>query len=329
MKVEVTSHFGDKVDVIRLRTALEQVGHLPYTRPYRLPREGGMAWVQQLFTAPDNCTLLAHAGEAVVGGLTLVRRPWESDIFGLRMARIPYAFVCDQETSAERAAIAQALLRAARPALKQMEVEHCSALVPAEYTALLHAFGEDRWLLTDSTLELAWDYRRATAPQPDARYQLRLARDSDRTALRELARVAYTESTQTRFSADPGLPRAQAGEMYARWIDESLSGAFADAVVVAEANGEPFAFYSVKVDQTLTNATGAGFAAQGLTAVDSRYAGLGTSGAMLQWIMAWQAEHDIQFSYGRTLISNYPMQLIGSRTGAFVGQAYHTFHGWL
>jgi GNAT superfamily N-acetyltransferase len=175
---------------------------------------------------------------------------------------------------------------------------------------------------------MAWECGRTVEPEPDPRFQVRAATDADREPLAELARYAYTHSITTRYSADPRLPRERTGDLYAGWVRQAVDGAFADVVVVAEAEGRPIAFNTFKLETELSRTLGIGFAAHGISAVDPAFRGLRMQPAMLHWLAEWQAARGGRFNYGRVLINNYVMQRACLRAGAFNAQAYHTFHGW-
>jgi GNAT superfamily N-acetyltransferase len=330
MSPTVERYASGAADADRLAAALARVAHLPYTRAYGLPPDGAIAWFAQQFeaAAPATAALVARAQDDIVGGIVLSRRPWESEIYGVPMGRIAFGFTVGDDRRAGVQAIGAALVAAARDVLAEWRVRHCSALVPAEELGLIHALGDDRWRLVDSTLEMAWECGRTVAPEPDPRYVVRASTASDREALAELARQAYTHSIRTRYSADPRLPREQTGELYAGWVRQAVDGHFADVVVVAEVEGRPIAFNTFKLETALSRALGIGFAAHGISAVDPAHRGLRMQPAMLHWLAEWQARRGGRFNYGRVLINNYVMQRACLRAGAFNAQAYHTFHGW-
>jgi hypothetical protein len=319
-------------DLQRLTGALRQLDHLPYTRPFGLEADGVIAWLASMFGegGEDHRALLAASGGDVVAGLVLQRRPWESAIYGVPMARIPFAFVrADGADGRAAQHAATALLHEARQVLAAWGVRHCSVLVPAEYTTFLHALNQDRWLLVDSTLEMAWECGRTVEPEPDARFSLRAAHEGDRETIAQLARHAYTHSIRTRYSADPGLPRETTGELYAEWVREAVDGRFADVVVVADVDGRAIAFNTFRNEAVLSRHTGIGFAAHGISAVDPAYRGLRMQPGMLFWLSEWQRARGGRYNFGRVLINNYVMQRACLRSGAFNSQAYHTFHVWL
>jgi len=270
--------------------------------------------------------LIAEAGGAIVGALALHRIDWEGGIYGVQMARVPYLFTVGDEAGSRE--VAAALLEGAQEAFRSWGTRHVSATVPAEQTRILHAFEEAGWRLVDSTLEFTWEVGRTHPGSIDPRLIIRAPSDADRCPLTELAREAYTRSIRTRWSADPWLPIEKTGELYARWFDLACDGVFGDVVAVAEVNGCAIGFNTLKLEPALSEATGVGFAAHGIAAVNPEYRGLGAQPAMLHHLAEWLGERRGCFARGRVHINNYPMQRACLKSGAFVTQAYHSFHAW-
>lgn len=313
-----------------LDAALKARPHMPFARGYKLPPEGSRRWACRVFAdAADGRggALVAESDGAVAGGLALSEIEWEASIFGVPMARIPFLFTVSDDLDRSRR-VAAALLRAASEAMEDVGTKHCSALVQAEDTGIIHAFCDAGWRLVDSTVDFTWVCGRTNPGDVDPSVNLRSAVKSDREPLARLAREAYTRSIRTRFSTDPWLPVEKTGELYARWFELACDGEFADVVVVAEVAGRPVGFNTFKLNRTLTECTGVGFAAHGIAAVDPEFRGRAGQPAMLHWLTEWQRERGGAFNQGRVLTNNYPMQRACLKSGAYVSQAYHTFHTW-
>ncbi len=282
---------------------------------------------------------VARTGDEIVGAMALHRLEWEPRIFGIEMARIPLLIALSwggrsggaggRAHGAASFEIAGALLGAARDAFDEWGTRHASALVPADETALHHAFEAAGWRLVDSTLEFAWEAGNTTAGGSDARLAVRPVEAADRAPLRDLARAAYAGAIRTRWSADPWLPLERTGELYARWFDEACDGAFADLVNVAVLDGRPIGFNTLKLERGLSLATGVGFAAHGIAAVDPAARGHGAQPAMLHHAAEWLGARGGRFARGRVLVQNTLMQRACLKSRGFVTQAFHTFHAWL
>jgi GNAT superfamily N-acetyltransferase len=251
---------------------------------------------------------------------------WEASIYGLPMARVPLVFTTTPDDVVGARITARGLLEAAGAAIEEMGARHCSVLVQSEETGVIHALCDAGWRMVDSTLDFTWECGRTNPGKVDSRVKLRASAEQDRDPLVQLAREAYTHSIRTRFGSDPWLPVEKTGELYARWLELACDGEFADVVVVAEVDGRPVGFNTFKLDSRLTEATGVGFGAHGIAAVAPEYRGLAGQPAMLHWLTEWQRERGGCFNHGRVLTNNYSMQRACLKSGAFVTQAYHTFH---
>jgi hypothetical protein len=141
-----------------------------------------------------------------------------------------------------------------------------------------------------------------------------------------MVKETYTRSIRTRFLADPWLSPERTGELYARWFENAIDGTFADHVVIVELEGRAVGFNTIKADRDLSGVSGIGFASHGIAAVDPVTRGLGAQPAMLHRATEWFAGQGGRFTRGRVLVNNQSMQRACLKSGAFIAQAYHTFH---
>lgn len=178
----------------------------------------------------------------------------------------------------------------------------------------------------DSTLEFAWPCGRTTSPEPASRLEVRPYREGDRAPLVELARRTYRSELRTRYGRDGSLAQVRVGDLYARWFELACDGSFGDIVAVAEVDGRPVGFNTLKRERALSDATSVGFGAHGISAVDPNCRGMGIQPAMLHWLAQWQDGQGGGFTRGRVLVDNHPMQRACLKSGGFIAHAYHTFH---
>jgi GNAT superfamily N-acetyltransferase len=318
-------------DEAGLAPLLRDEARLPFVRGYGLPAGGVRRYLARALAeaaVPGDASrlLVAESGGSPAAALVVQRAPWESGIYGISMARIPWALVTGAES--EFYAQASALLDAARALFAEWGVEHVSALVPSADTGVVHAFERAGWRLVDSTLEFAWRAGATTPGAASPRVAVRPARESDRAPLTALTREVYTRSIRTRFLADPWLAPAKTGELYARWFENALDGTFGDHVGVAEMDGRPVGFNTLKLERELSQATGVEMAAHGIAAVDPIARGLGAQPALLHDATAWFGARGGRFTRGRVLIHNHAMQRACLKSGGFIAGAFHTFHLW-
>jgi dTDP-4-amino-4,6-dideoxy-D-galactose acyltransferase len=145
---------------------------------------------------------------------------------------------------------------------------------------------------------------------------VRDARAEDADALRAIAAASHGV---TRFYADPNFPDERCDELYDTWIRRSLEG-WADAVLVAEADGRPAGYVSCHLD--------GGTGSIGLIAVDAsaRRSGLGVdlARAAIAWCATRGAERMTVVTQGR----NVPALRTFQRAGFLASSVDLWLHKW-
>ncbi len=130
--------------------------------------------------------------------------PWDTDFFGVRIARVEGDRLTHEDVAA---------------AIRWAEGERIDclyALVDAGDTPSLRALEAQRFELADLRWTLEREVPPGAAAPPDA---ARLAVPDDRAALAALARTSHRN---TRFHEDARFDAARADEMYAVWITKAL-----------------------------------------------------------------------------------------------------------
>jgi dTDP-4-amino-4,6-dideoxy-D-galactose acyltransferase len=127
----------------------------------------------------------------------------------------------------------------------------------------------------------------------EAASRIRPARPEDVPALRRLAAASHHDS---RFYADPHFDRGRCDELYATWIEKSCRE---DAVLVAEAEGNPAGYISCRVSFPPLPVEGGamgeggqggeGLGEIGLLAVDAAAQGRGLGSALVGAALCWFA----------------------------------------
>ena len=146
---------------------------------------------------------------------------------------------------------------------------------------------------------------------------LREATLEDLPNLLPLARTVHVDS---RFLADPAVPRDKAGELFAVWIRRSVERAIADVVFVAEAEGRAISYVTAKLAGGVGSIglVGVGEAARG------RGIGLATVQRALQWFHAHEAKEVRVVTQGR----NVSAQRLYARCGFVTASCRLWFHRW-
>src|SRR4030095_7539794 len=192
---------------------------------------------------------------------------WDSEFFGLRIARLHGSRLCPAEVAAiDRWCVAERI-----DCLYFLADCRCPETIA---TVERSGFG-----CKDVRVTYEWKSAlgaRGVRPRIGEQVTVRAQRPTDKEALVAIARCAHTD---TRFFFDRRFNRSRAADLYETWIRQACER---DHVFVGEAHGEPAGY--------LTCQTADGCAGTiGLSAVETRYHGQGIGRAMIEAALAWFA----------------------------------------
>jgi ribosomal protein S18 acetylase RimI-like enzyme len=214
---------------------------------------------------------------------------WDSEFWGVRIARVPDA---DVDAWARANDIACAYL-----------------LVSSDDAAAAQRAEGNGFRLTDVRVEL-------DAPTTRAAQPVRPHRDDEVPRLRSIARRNHGD---TRFYADRRFPRERADELYDTWIRRSCEG-WADAVLVGEADDVAAGYVSVHE----RNQAGS----IGLIGVDEAARGRGIGESLVRGALDWCAERGLARCTVVTQGRNVAAQRLFQRCGFRTLSVSLWFHKW-
>lgn len=238
---------------------------------------------------------------AETGGCRLL--PWDSDFFGVRVARL-------DDGPLDDARAAGALAWCAREG-----VECLYFLADAGDAETARAACRAGFDLVDIrvTLLTPLDEHRLDDGGPDVRH----ARPGDLAALTAIARGAHTDS---RFYFDGRFPRRRCDDLYATWIERSCAG-WADAVLAADHDGQAAGYVTCQVD----GASGR----IGLVGVAPEARGHGLGRHLVAGALRWFAGRAVRrvevVTQGRNVAAQALYQHLGFRTH----RVELWYHRWL
>lgn len=173
-----------------------------------------------------------------------------------------------------------------------------------------------------------FDHRTQKLPPVGERCRLRGLESGDEDTFVPLAREAYRD-TPDRFHADPRLERDKCDELYASWIRNSCSGGISDHVVVAELDGRPAGYTTVRLDAVVGEETRSRSGGMILSAVAPWAEGKGVYTSMIAGGLQWLAEKGVQVSHLGTQVNNIPVQRAWARLGFRLAKSGPSMHCWL
>jgi RimJ/RimL family protein N-acetyltransferase len=173
-----------------------------------------------------------------------------------------------------------------------------------------------------------FDHERQELSDFKSRCKLRPAREADKEEFVPLAREAYRD-TPDRFHADPKLAMAKCDELYAEWIKNSCSGPLADHIVVAEVDGRPAGYTTIRLDECIREETVSRSGGMILSAVAPWAEGGGLYTSMIHEGLRWLVEHGVKVSHLGTQVNNLPVQRAWAKLGFRLAKAGSSMHFWV
>lgn len=222
---------------------------------------------------------------------------WDSDFFGLRIARVaPSKLTADTATAVSTACLEQ-------------QIECLYFLVAPEDTSTIRQAEEQGFHLVDIRVTLERQITANPGTWQSETPDIRLATAADIPALRLIAAANHRDS---RFYHDGGFSPERCDELYATWIEKSCKG-YADAVLVADCGEGAVGYLSCHLKDN-----GAGQI--GLVGVSSSCQGRGLGKHLLnealRWFMAAGTSRIEVVTQGRNLTAQRLYQKSGFLTSA-------------
>jgi len=165
-------------------------------------------------------------------------------------------------------------------------------------------------------LDRTWP--RLPAPGLSPEVVLREATADDLPALLPIATSVHTDS---RFFADPAVPREKAAELFSLWLRRSIDHSIADVVFVAEVDGVAVSYISAKVAD--------GIGTIGVVGVGAEARGRGVGMAMVQRTLGWFADAGTREVSVVTQARNVMAQRVYQRCGFLTASTNFWYHRWL
>lgn len=266
-----------------------------------------------------------QAGSRVEAIAALELLPWDSELYGTRIARLE-AVAASLRVS-DQCAAATAWLAEVGRTCRDQGIAHVAARVGVGDFGVAQALEEAECRYTDTTVTLT---RESDQPCQDAGPTVvRVVCEEDIAVLQRIAADAFTSG---RVAHDPRFPAARNRELYRRWIANACRGR-SEIVLVAITHGAPVGFACCSVDDKASRHLDTTVGFIDLLAVAPRMQGKGLGRALLRGAVA-RLSPRAQLVEIRTQLSNTVSLSLYQREGFRIvspGIALpsgHVFHGW-
>lgn len=230
---------------------------------------------------------------------------WDSEFFNLRIARL-YGHTLDE-----------ALIKDALIWCEQNKIDCLYFLADPAFPNTIHILEQSTFKLVDIRMTLAHNLNPRPRIQTSPNIALRPGQLSD---LPTLSKMATENHTQTRFFTDPNFGVEKAKSLYAAWIENSLHG-YADIVMVAEYMNQIAGYITGHL-----NSIGKGQI--GLVGVSKEARGQGVGNFLVQGILHWFQQHNVEEIQVVTQGSNIPALNLYEKTGFSIASIYLWYHKW-
>lgn len=231
--------------------------------------------------------------------------PWDSRFFGFPVALVE-ARPADDEALGQ--AISTLRSKGARLAYWQVDADDAASNRAAERNGgvLINMRAEYSCLVT------------ADASGPASETMGSAVAESDRVRLHDLA---LQSGEQSRFRLDPAIPEERWATLYRLWMDESLAGAKAGAVLVRRRQGAIAGMITVAADGSQGEI--------GLFGVAAEARGQGVGSALLADAMRWFAANGCTTARVATQGENEAARAVYQRAGFGLQRLVNVFHFWI
>ena len=231
---------------------------------------------------------------------------FDSDYFGIAMGRISHFLLSDSVPPDDRIDICREVLSLIAAVASSCGMKQITLRVNPRDHDIVQQAAEVGFKFIDVLVTYAVDMdsvEDSQIPPPDD-FVIRLKQPNDVDALKEIARISFTKD---RFHTDVLFDRKRADSFHATWIENSLAGSAADEVIVAEVDGTPVGFTTLKINQSLSSAVGVRSCSMILSAVNPSVRGRGVYRHMIAGGLRWFRGRADVVDLG-TQVDNLPVQ---------------------
>lgn len=263
------------------------------------------------------------AGEGTAAAMAVCRRlPWDSEWFGLSMARIDYILRGESTSRQTIAAAVEGALENCRLA----GIRHVTARLDVADTDGIAVVEDHGFRLMDNLATYLYHPKRPPPPPVKTVGTIRPFAAADSDQVLEITREAYG-GFRGRFHLDPHVPSERADDMYVEWARKCCTGERADRMFVSEdSQGRLIGWLGMRLVQPVSSVGEVRIFAGTLGACrrdqPGAYAGLIHTATAENYGAGAATE-------GQTQNFNFSTVRIYEVIGAQYVRADYTFHSWL
>jgi GNAT superfamily N-acetyltransferase len=262
--------------------------------------------------SPPSLALVAESDDSFVGLVILNMLPWDSDQLGCPVGRLDYLLA--EGTYWEQFAIKMKLMEMVHQYRAEKVLSFLNARVHASDLTSLHVLEQAGFITVDGILTFLIDVndRLISHPQDTENIKIRLATLADRDILVEMARATFLYD---RFHSDPFIALDVADELHGVWLENSVNGTAADAVILAENDTGPLGFVTCKLQHSTKSGLGKLLGTIVLVGTAKEARGKGVARQMSSFALAWFKQQGVDMVEVGTQLRNIPAARLYQRCG--------------
>lgn len=247
--------------------------------------------------------------------------PWDSDFFGIKMARVDYMIAATEDRG-----LLEAALDATMVACREHAIPHLTARVDVEDIGAVDLLERRGFRLMDALVTYRMRPKKET---PKDVREVGVIRDfemRDTDEVLDIAREAFTGYVG-RFQRDPHIPPDRAEAFYIEWTRQCIFGTMADKRLVSvDSEGRIIGYLFYRRREPATTVGGVPILGGGIGGC--RRDSPGAYAGLIKEATIWS--HD-QGGIGEYETQNYNFAVIRvyEAAGATYVRAQYTMHAWL
>ena len=312
-------------ELSRYEDFITRAGHKSYAHFAEIPAKAlNNLFFQELESCKDSdlAVFMAMSRGRPLGLLSLHRLDWDSNHFGMPMAKIRH-LLGGADAKLDFAA-QKSLLKAAVQTARKMKFRHLAVRLSADDFNAVRALELAGFYLADTIVEYYFDFRRQKLPpKPRSQCTLRLFRPADLKLVQNSVQSIFAGYLD-RFHRDPHLPSARSDQLYLKWLVNSCKG-MADEVLLAFVGSRLAGITTLEIHHQLNKILPFTLGEVALTGVVPAFRGQGIYTAMLAFAQNYFSNKVELFRYA-TQLNNYHVQKVLTGLGFSLKYAFHTYH---
>lgn len=204
-----------------------------------------------------------------LAGIAIIHEAkWETDFFGRKIADLK--LYSGTVSLRETANTSRLLLAEAVQWCLEHNFESMAIKIDCEDFGSLQALHESNFYLVDTMLTYIFDKDSCVLPSTNERYAVRDFEPKDEPAVVAIAERAF-KKYPNRFRIDLSFSRNAVDQYFTEWTKNLCNGSMADALIVAEKDGNVVGFLGWRSQRDLQKYTGVDIPGRGLGATATNF----------------------------------------------------------